>query len=157
MSTPKTKPVFLLVDDSSIDLELIEDAIIEASGKNNVEIKCAENGIAALAFLNNESGYEDEPRPDLIFLDLNMPRMSGRRFLCLMKEIDYLKDIPVVILSSSDDENDIIESVKAGASGYIVKTPDMSKFYEQVKLYCDNWKHGVRNMLSIHPRARFDY
>jgi two-component system response regulator len=83
--------------------------------------------------------------------------MSGRRFLYLIKQIDYLKDIPVVILSSSDDENDIIKSIKAGASGYIVKTINTSLFFEQVKLYCDNWKHGVRNMLSIHPRDRIDY
>ena len=117
------KPVtILLVDDDLADQKLIKNSLADQQIVKNLQV--ASNGEQALDYLHHN--INNSNRPALILLDLNMPGMGGKEFLRRVKENENMKDIPVVILTTSDNENDIIDSYKLQASGYIKKpvTPD---------------------------------
>ena len=127
----ETAVQILLVEDNPGDARLTEEALREAKVHNT--LNHVENGIEALAFLRQEGEYADAPRPDLVFLDLNLPRMDGREVLREIKNDPDLKRIPVVILTSSGAEQDILSTYELHANCYITKPVDMQGFLTVVK------------------------
>ncbi|WP_417579904.1 response regulator [Nitrincola sp.] len=133
----------LLVEDELADAHLIRLAFEE----NNllVDLRHVNDGVEAFRFLRRESGYAEETSPDLILLDLNMPRMNGLTFLEKIKQETAFRHIPVVVLTTSDSESDILRSYDLGASGYVVKPVDIDDFIHQVKTLEDYWITLVRH------------
>jgi chemotaxis family two-component system response regulator Rcp1 len=121
----------LLVEDSAGDVRLTRQAFKDA--KINIHLHVASDGIEAMDFLNREGKYRDVPRPDLILLDLNLPRKDGREVLEEIKENPGLMSIPVVILTTSDSEEDILRSYLLHANCYITKPVDLDGFLKIVK------------------------
>ena len=127
----------LMVEDSPIDVLMAREALDQAKVLNNLSV--AENGVEAMAFLRKEGKYCDAPRPDLIFLDLNMPRKDGREVLQELKADPRLKVIPVVVLTTSKAEEDIVKTYGLHANCYITKPVDFERFAEVVKTVQDFW------------------
>jgi CheY-like chemotaxis protein len=127
----------LLVDDSPGDRRLTEEALKESKMKNR--LYCVEDGVEAMAFLRGEGKYADVPRPDLILLDLNLPRKDGREVLAEVKSDDDLKSIPIVVLTISKDEADVLRSYNLHANCYITKPIDLAQFMKVVKSIEDFW------------------
>jgi DNA-binding response OmpR family regulator len=127
-----TRPI-LLVEDDTVDVMTVKRALKELRVTNRVDV--ADNGEDAFAWLKN-SHHE---RPCLILLDLNMPKMNGLEFLKLLKHDETLKRIPVVILTTSTNEQDKIESFKLGVAGYMVKPVDYQQFVDVVKTIDRYW------------------
>jgi CheY-like chemotaxis protein len=127
----------LLVEDSPGDVRLTQEAFREA----NVTIKLhvALDGVEAMAFLRREGDHADAPRPDLILLDLNLPRMDGREVLALIKGDDNLRSIPTVILTTSEAEADIVKSYDLQANCYLSKPVQLDSFVGLVKSISDFW------------------
>jgi two-component system, chemotaxis family, response regulator Rcp1 len=130
----------LLVEDSPGDVRLTQEAFREA----NVNIHVASDGVAAMAFLRNEGVYERSPRPDLILLDLNLPRMDGREVLANIKADAALRMIPTVILTTSESEADIVKSYELQANCYLSKPVQLDAFESLVKSINDFWLTKVR-------------
>jgi len=127
----------LLVEDEPADAHLVRMAFEE--GKVLVDLQHVQDGVEALAYLQKEGLYTEALRPDLILLDFNMPRMNGRKFLEKLKELKDLKRIPVVVLTTSEAETDILSSYDLGASGFIVKPVNIEDFFHQVHQLEDYW------------------
>lgn len=128
----------LLVEDEPADAHLVRSALKE--NKVYCKLHHVVDGVDALAFLRRQGEeYSDVPKPDLILLDLNMPRMNGREFLAAIKEDAELKSIPVVVLTTSDVERDVVSSYHLGAAGYITKPVDMEQFIDAVRQLGDYW------------------
>jgi CheY-like chemotaxis protein len=123
----------LLVEDDSIDAMTVRRAFRDL--KLNNPLAHATNGEEALEYLQNQ----ENPKPCVILLDLNMPRMNGVEFMRAVKADPVLKKIPIVVLTTSRDDRDIIESYKLSAAGYIVKPVDYKKFVEAVKTIDVYW------------------
>jgi chemotaxis family two-component system response regulator Rcp1 len=121
----------LLVEDSQTDVLLTREAFDQAKVRNRVHV--VGNGVEALAFLHNTGNYRNAPRPDVILLDLNLPRKDGREVLAEIKADEDLKLIPVVILTTSQAEEDIIRAYGLHANCYITKPVDFGKFAEVVQ------------------------
>ena len=121
----------LLVEDNKDDAELTLEALNDS--KVRMEINVVSDGISAMAFLRREGEYTDKPRPDLILLDLNLPLMDGREILKKIKEDPNLTDIPVVILTTSDDEEDILKAYQLHANCFISKPVDFLQFTKIIK------------------------
>lgn len=132
----------LLVEDNPGDVRLTMEALREAKVLNHVT--AVPDGVGAMAFLRKEDPYADTPRPDLVLLDLNLPRRDGREVLAEMKETPDLRKIPVVILTTSTAEMDILKSYDLGANCYIAKPVDLDRFLEVVKSIEDFWLTIVR-------------
>ncbi len=127
----------LLVEDSPGDVRLTQDAFQSANMAVNMHV--ASDGVAAMEFLNREGPHAAAPRPDLILLDLNMPRMDGREVLARIKNDDKLKTIPTVILTTSEAEGDIVKSYQLHANSYLCKPVQLSAFESLVKSLNDFW------------------
>ena len=127
----------LLVEDEPADAHLVRLAFEES--RVLVDLQQVGDGVEALEYLQQQGPYSQVQRPDLILLDLNMPRMNGRKFLEKIKSLDDLKRIPVVVLTTSEAESDILASYDLGASGFIVKPVNMDDFIEQVQQLEDYW------------------
>ncbi len=127
----------LLIEDNPGDVRLTIEALKESKIMNNMHV--ADDGIEAMSFLKKEGIYKDKPRPDLIILDLNLPRKDGREVLGEIKSEDSLKQIPIVILTTSEAEEDIIKSYELHANCYITKPVDMEQFIKVVKSVGDFW------------------
>lgn len=127
----------LLVEDSPGDVRLTQEAFREA----NIAIKLhvAPDGVEAMEFLRREGCHAGAPRPDLILLDLNLPRMDGREVLALIKADHDLKSIPTVILTTSEAESDILKSYQLQANCYLSKPVDLDVFEGLVKSINDFW------------------
>jgi chemotaxis family two-component system response regulator Rcp1 len=132
----------LLVEDSPGDVRLTREAFKDA--KVHVNLNVAPDGADAMAFLNREGGYAKAPRPDLILLDLNLPKKDGREVLEEIKESPTLKSIPVVVLTTSASEVDILRSYKLHANCYITKPVGLDGFLEVVKSIDDFWLTVVK-------------
>ena len=138
-----TKPVeILLVEDNEGDVGLVEEVFEEAKIRNVIHV--AEDGEEAMLFLNKESPYKDAPTPDIILLDLNLPQKDGREVLEEIKTDENLKRIPVVILTTSKAEEDIVKSYDLHANSYITKPVDFDQFIRVVKSIEDFWLEVVR-------------
>jgi CheY-like chemotaxis protein len=132
----------LLVEDSEPDVRLTMEALREAKVKNRLWV--VEDGVEAMAFLRQEDGHADAPRPDLILLDLNLPRKDGREVLREIKGDESLKRIPVVILTTSKSEEDVLRAYDLHANCYITKPVDFTRFMEVVKSIEDFWLTVVK-------------
>jgi len=127
----------LLVEDSPGDIRLIRETLKESKLLNNLSVVM--DGEAAEAFLNREGEYTDSPRPDLILLDLNLPKKDGHEVLAQIKQDPALRRIPVVILTTSKAEEDILRSYDLNANCYITKPVDLDQFMSVVKSIEDFW------------------
>jgi two-component system, chemotaxis family, response regulator Rcp1 len=127
----------LLVEDSPGDVRLTREAFREANG--SIELHVAADGIAAMSILRREGAYASSPRPDLILLDLNLPKMDGREVLAKIKEDASLKLIPTVILTTSDSETDVSRSYQLQANCYLTKPVQLDAFEMLVKSINDFW------------------
>ena len=127
----------LLVEDSEADVRLTIEALREAKVKNRLWV--VEDGVEALDFLRQQGRHADAPRPDLILLDLNLPRMDGRQVLKEIKNDDSLKRIPVVVLTTSKSEEDVLRAYQLHANCYITKPVDFNRFMEVVKSIENFW------------------
>jgi two-component system, chemotaxis family, response regulator Rcp1 len=127
----------LLVEDSPGDVRLTQEAFRDAN--QSVHLHVASDGVEAMAFLRREEPYGDAPRPDLILLDLNLPKMDGREVLAQVKADDGLKTIPIVILTTSESEADIVKSYQLRANCYLSKPVQLDAFESLVKSINDFW------------------
>lgn len=132
------KPVeILLVEDNPGDVRLALEALKECKLRNNVHV--IHDGLEALRFLLREGGHEGAPRPDLILLDLNLPRMDGREVLGRIKADSRFRSIPVVVLTTSQAEEDILKTYDLHANCFISKPVDIDQFLMVVKKIEDFW------------------
>jgi CheY-like chemotaxis protein len=132
------RPVeILLVEDSPSDADLTEEAL--SDGKVLNHLHWVEDGVEALAFLRRQGKYSKAPRPDLILLDLNLPKKDGREVLAQIKADPSLKLIPVVILSTSAAERDILKTYELNANCYVTKPIGLEQFISVVKLIEEFW------------------
>jgi CheY-like chemotaxis protein len=132
------RPVeILLVEDSPSDVDLTREALEDAKVRNNLSV--VNDGVEALAFLRRQGQYANAPRPDLILLDLNMPRKDGREVLAEIKEDPQLRRIPVVILTTSEAEQDVLRSYNLHANCYVTKPVDLDRFVTVVRSIESFW------------------
>jgi chemotaxis family two-component system response regulator Rcp1 len=127
----------LLVEDSPGDVRLTREAFRAAN--SSVHLTVAGDGVEAMSFLRHEGAHANAPRPDLILLDLNLPKMDGREVLARIKENACLKTIPTVILTTSDAEVDIMKSYQLQANCYLIKPVLLDAFESLVKGINDFW------------------
>ncbi len=132
----------LLVEDSPGDLRLTHEAFRDVNPL--IRLYTVNDGAEAMAFLTHEGEYADAPRPDLILLDLNLPKMDGREVLAHIKEHADLKTIPTVILTSSEAEADVIKSYQLHANCYLSKPMHFEAFHALVKSINDFWLTRVK-------------
>ncbi len=137
-SERQIRPIdILLVEDSPADVRLTREALKEARVLNTLHV--VQDGMAALAFLRREGQYAGSPRPALVLLDLNLPKMDGREVLAKIKQDESLKRIPVVVLTTSRAEEDIIRSYDLHANAYITKPVDLAQFLNVVRSFEEFW------------------
>ncbi|OAI07929.1 response regulator [Methylomonas methanica] len=143
--TDKSTPLFdvLLVEDEPADAHLIKMSFKENRVRCNLHHVW--DGVEAMAFLRRQGAdYADAPRPDLILLDLNMPRMNGREFLAKIKSEPDFASIPAIVLTTSDIERDVVATYQLGANGYITKPVDVEQFIAVVRQIEGYWFNVVR-------------
>jgi len=127
-----TVPIeILLVEDSEPDVILTQEAFAAAGVANRLHV--ARDGVEALEFLHREDGYQDAPRPDVILLDINMPRKNGLEVLAEIKRDPLLMTIPVIVLTTSQADEDILRSYQAHAASYVVKPIEFGQFYQVIQ------------------------
>lgn len=127
----------LLVEDNPGDVRLTREAL--KAGKVLNHLSVVHDGEQALAFLRRQGAFAEAPRPDVILLDLNLPRKDGREVLADIKADDALRRIPVVIVTTSDADRDILEAYDLNANCYITKPVDLQQFIEVVRHVSDFW------------------
>ena len=132
----------LLVEDSPDDVELTKESLKEGRLLHNLSV--VGNGEDAMAFLRRQGEYIDAPRPDIILLDLNLPRKNGREVLAEIKADEHLKLIPVVVLTTSDAEQDVLKSYQLHANSYITKPVGLDQFITVINSLEDFWLSVVR-------------
>jgi len=137
LRVPNVPLEVLLVEDSPGDVRLTREAFGEAS--RSIHLSVAMDGVQAMAFLRKEGEFSNAPRPSLILLDLNLPRMDGREVLACIKKNESLKTIPTVILTTSGDEADILKSYQLQANCYLTKPVQLDAFEALVKSINDFW------------------
>lgn len=143
MSQRSGAPIeILLVEDNPGDVRLTREALHD--GKINNRLHHAQDGVEALAFLRGQPPFTNAPRPDLILLDLNLPRMDGREVLEAIKADVTLNQIPVVVLTTSKAEEDVLRSYGLHANCYIVKPLDFDHFTEVVNAIENFWFRIVK-------------
>lgn len=133
-----SRPIeILLVDDSATDVLLAREALESAKLSNNLHV--VKDGVEAMAFLRREGKYAGMPRPDLMLLDLNMPRKDGREVLAEVKADENLRRLPIVVLTTSQDQEDVLKAYDLYANCYISKPVDFDKFADVVQAIDSFW------------------
>jgi two-component system, chemotaxis family, response regulator Rcp1 len=132
----------LLVEDSPGDVRLTQEAFRDAN--REIRMHVASDGVEAMAFLRRQGDHAHSPRPDLILLDLNLPKMDGREVLAHIKDDRSLKLIPTVILTTSDAEADIVKSYQLQANCYLTKPVQLDGFERLVRSINDFWLAKVK-------------
>ena len=133
-----TRPIeILLVEDSPSDTELTLEALMDFKVRNHVSV--VEDGVQAMEFLRRQGSYAQAPRPDLIMLDLNLPRKDGREVLADLKGDEELKTIPIVVLTTSRADQDILHAYQLNANCYITKPVDFTQFLDVVRSIESFW------------------
>lgn len=136
------KPIeILLVEDSLADAMLTRKMFQQLNTPNNLYI--VEDGVEAIAFLNQEGKYKKSPVPDLILLDLNLPRKNGKEVLAEIKSDERFKNIPVIILSTSEDERDILKCYENYANCYLTKPVNIKDFKKSIRIIEEFWLNLV--------------
>jgi two-component system, chemotaxis family, response regulator Rcp1 len=136
----------LLVEDNHADVRLMEEAFGDVNPL--IQLSVASDGVEAMAFLKREGVHANAIRPDLILLDLNLPKMDGRELLARIKRDDDLKTIPTVVVTSSEADTDVIDSYKLHANSYIAKPMHFSAFLRVVRSINDFWLSSAKAMPS---------
>ncbi|KOX27516.1 chemotaxis protein CheY [Saccharothrix sp. NRRL B-16348] len=131
MSNPLNVIDVLLVEDDPGDALMTQEAFEHHKIRNQLHV--VRDGVEALEFLRRQGPYEDAPRPGLILLDLNLPKMDGREVLAEIKADETLRPIPVVVLTTSEAEEDILRSYNLHANAYVTKPVDFDRFIEVVR------------------------
>jgi chemotaxis family two-component system response regulator Rcp1 len=143
VSTPVGLPIqILLVEDSPGDVRLTQEVLRDARIANDLHV--VGDGEQAMAFLRQEGDYASHPRPDLVLLDLNLPRKDGREVLADLNSDPELKAIPVIVLTTSEAEQDILRSYRLAANAYITKPIDLNEFIAVVRSIETFWLTIVR-------------
>jgi chemotaxis family two-component system response regulator Rcp1 len=138
MSPEEGMPIsILLVEDNAGDVRLTKEALKEGRVANTLHVVI--DGVEALQFLRREGKYSDAPRPDLILLDLNLPRLDGRQVLSEVKKDPELKRIPIVVLTTSKAEEDVLKTYDLYANCYIAKPVEFDKFVGVIKMIDQFW------------------
>lgn len=132
----------LLVEDSPGDVHLTREALSEARVANRLHV--VGDGVEAMAFLRRQGKHTQAVRPDLVLLDLNLPRMDGRKVLAAIKDDPELRQIPVIVLTTSNDDADVLRSYNMHANCYLVKPVDVNSFFEQVRSLEEFWLAVVK-------------
>lgn len=132
----------LLVEDDSGDVELIRETLKDSKVLVNLDV--VGNGEQALSYLRREEPYKQSPRPDLILCDLNMPKMDGRQLIQIIKKNVKTSKIPVIVLTTSDSETDIVKSYGLGANCYVTKPLGLKQFSQVVNSIEHFWFSVVR-------------
>ena len=132
----------LLVEDNPSDVRLVQEALKDGKLRNSINV--VGDGEKALAFLKKEGDYQDGPHPDLILLDLNLPKVDGREMLAQIKQCPELKRIPVIVLTTSKSEEDILKSYELQANCYITKPVELDQFIAIVQSIEHFWLTIVR-------------
>ena len=138
----------LLVEDNPGDVRLTKEALKEGKVYNNLH--WAKDGVEALEFLKRQGKHADAPRPDIILLDLNLPKKDGREVLALIKKDNDLKQIPVVVLTTSEAEEDVLKSDELHANCYVTKPVDLEKFIHVVQSIDRFWL----TVVTLPPNSR---
>lgn len=147
-TTMPSRPLeILLVEDNPDDVELTIEALRDSKVTNRIQV--ARDGVEAMEFLRKQGRHADSKTPDVVFLDLNMPRKNGREVLADMKADPLLKHIPVVILTTSSADEDIVRSYNLAAAAYVVKPVDFTRFVSVIKAIDQFWFNAV----SYAPRG----
>jgi len=136
----------LLVEDNPADVRLTQEAMRESKLMNRLHV--ASDGVEALAYLKKEGQYSNANRPDLILLDLNLPKKDGRELLADIKSDENLKSIPVVVLTTSEAHTDIVKSYNLHANCYITKPVELEKFMKIVRVI-ENFWFGIVKLPSL--------
>lgn len=137
------RPVeILLVEDNAADVRLTVEALREGKVRNNLNV--VRDGVEALEYLRRSGKHEGAPRPDLVLLDLNLPRKDGREVLAEIKADPDLRQIPIVVLTTSSAERDIVASYTLHANCFITKPVDLHQFFEVVRSIDEFWLSIVR-------------
>jgi len=132
----------LLVEDNAADVRLTREALKDAKVYNQLHV--AADGVEAMAFLRREGSHSGAPRPDLVLLDLNLPKKDGREVLEEIKQDAGLQNIPVVILTTSRAEEDVLRSYQLRANAFVTKPVDLERFLEVVRSIESFWLEIVR-------------
>lgn len=133
---PQTQFDILLVEDSPGDVRLIQEALRDRT-RNKLHV--VSDGVAAMAFLRREAKYANAPRPDLILLDLNLPKKDGREVLSEIKDNEDLRQIPVIVLTTSNADPDIMKSYNLHANCYVTKPTNLDQFIGVIRAIEDFW------------------
>ena len=137
-SRTDAKPIeILLIEDNPGDVRLTKEILMEGKVRNHLQV--VGDGVEAMAFLRRENNYAEAPRPDLILLDLNLPKKDGREVLQEIKEDGEFKCIPVVVLTTSEADEDILRSYDLAANCYITKPVDLDQFIRVIKTIETFW------------------
>jgi chemotaxis family two-component system response regulator Rcp1 len=138
-----TQPIdILIVEDNEGDVHLTREALRKAKVQNRVHV--ASDGVEAMEFLRRQGPHANAPRPDLILLDLNLPNMDGREVLDELKRDEALKTIPVVVVTSSAAEQDIVRTYSLSANCYVTKPVDLNQFLHVIGSVSDFWLQIVK-------------
>ena len=152
MNKTEGRPIeILLVEDSPSDTDLTLEALKDFKVRNHVSV--VEDGVQALQFLRRQGPFAEAPRPDLIMLDLNLPRKDGREVLAEIKADDDLKTIPIVVLTTSRAEQDVLRAYQLNANCYITKPVDFNQFLEVVRSIESFWLFVVTLPPAPKPAA----
>jgi CheY-like chemotaxis protein len=141
MEESERRATILLVEDNPADIDLTRESLDEAKILSDLHV--TRDGVEAMQFLQREEPYEEAPRPDLILLDLNLPRKDGREVLEECKSDERLKTIPVVVLTSSKAETDIVRAYDLHANSYVVKPVGLEQFVDIMKKIEGFWLRVV--------------
>ena len=148
VENPATAVEILLVDDNPGDVELTKVALRDAKIVNTIHV--VRDGAEALAFLRCEGEFADAPRPDLVLLDLKMPKVDGFQVLAEMKSEPDLRSIPVIVMSSSNAEKDLVRAYDAQVSAYLVKPSNFDEYFNAIRAVKELWFHVV----ALPPKVR---
>jgi two-component system, chemotaxis family, response regulator Rcp1 len=133
--------MLLLIEDNPADVVLLKEALKESPVP--VQLSTVPDGTEALAFLHHQGRYHQAPRPDLIVLDLNLPQLTGQAVLAQVKNDEQLKQIPVVVLTSSTEPGDVAQSYELGANAYVHKPLELEEFFAMVHELIGFWYQRV--------------
>jgi len=140
--SPADTADILLVEDNPGDVRLTEEAFREGQIKNTLHV--VNDGVGAMEFLRRHGEYADAPRPDIVLLDLNLPRKDGDEVLDEIRDDSDLEAIPVVVLTSSEAQEDIVQSYELQANAFLTKPVDPEEFIEVVRTFQEFWLSVVR-------------